>query len=335
MSHPLTLPDLPSAISSPVLEDGRSPCVLPAGPTTVRSGPALALASLSASQVRALGLLTSGISGLHGSTSSASAGRQSSLESRLRQRLAINGSTECVLTWRDRTTASGRRYCQLVPSARPIGETASGLWPTPTLPNGGRSIKCADEWRANTPYFQGKKLQIDLAQSVKMSLALWPTPTASDSKGSVQGAKLIERVQMARGVRLPEEVARAMWPTPTASLADKGVRSTEGAIKEAARNHGPDLAAVTAAALWPTPTSLAPAKDGNNEAGNSTGLVAIRGHAIAGSSATTEKPGALNPQFVCWLMGYPAAWDACAPTAMPSSRKSRPSSSKPIAKVEK
>jgi len=127
-----------------------------------------------------------------------------------------------------------------------------------------------------------------------------------------------------------------------------------------------------ACGLWPTP-----ARKGDNEAGNSVGLVAIRAHAIAAlwptpaanefeggdpekmwarrerekakhrngngfgltigmlatasigqnptsSSAPTEKPGALNPAYVCWLMGFPAEWDAFAPTAMPSSRKSRP-----------
>lgn len=281
MFNPQTSPDTGNATSSPASPVGPLQLDLLGGPTTASSGPAAPRASRSPSRVKEKPRMTIGTCGPTSFASSVPDGPLSSWENRLRRRLARTGSTECLLTWKQRTTPAGRSLSQLVPSTRPTDGTGSGL-----------------------------------------------------------------------------------WPTPTASLADKGVRSTEGAIREAERSHGPDLAAVTAAALWATPTSLAPAKNGNNEAGNSAGLVAIRAHAMAamwptatatdasrgmlpprpqdtgvplnqavalatgvnadGSSDTTEKPGALNPAFVCWLMGFLPEWDACAPTAMPSSRKSRP-----------
>jgi hypothetical protein len=37
-------------------------------------------------------------------------------------------------------------------------------------------------------------------------------------------------------------------------------------------------------------------------------------------------PGPINPKWAALHMGYPTEWDDCAPTAMRSSRKSRPSS---------
>ena len=49
------------------------------------------------------------------------------------------------------------------------------------------------------------------------------------------------------------------------------------------------------------------------------------GQTAIGSPAATEKPGQLNPAHSRWLMGLPPEWDACAPTAMPSSRKSHKS----------
>ncbi len=48
------------------------------------------------------------------------------------------------------------------------------------------------------------------------------------------------------------------WPTPTAALADKGVRTFEGGLLEAMRNHGPDLAAAACLTGWGTPTASTP-----------------------------------------------------------------------------
>lgn len=317
MFNPQTSPDTGSATSSPASPAGPLQLDLLGGPTTASSGPAAPRASRSPSRVKEKPRMTIGTCGPTSFASSVPDGPLQSWESRLRRRLARTGSTECLLTWKESTTPAGRPLSRLVPSTRPTDETACGLWRTP-------NAHVVDA-KSNVVKLEGRK--------------------PSDPQ-----------------VGLADQVA-ALWPTPTASLADKGVRSTEGAIKEVARSHGPDLAAVAATALWPTPTSLSPAKNGYNEAGNSAGLVAIRAHALAlyptprasanenrttkippsqldgrhglylssvaigmepdGSSATTEKPGALNPAFVCWLMGFLPEWDACAPTAMPSSRKSR------------
>ncbi len=117
---------------------------------------------------------------------------------------------------------------------------------------------------------------------------------------------------------------------------------------------------VIAFGLWPTMTSNALAKNGYNEAGNSAGQVAIRKIMLGlwstlrasdgakggpnqsfgaggcplpsqvfqvGSSSNAPMEngaGSLHPEFGGWELGFPPEWDACAPTAMPSSRKSRP-----------
>jgi hypothetical protein len=46
--------------------------------------------------------------------------------------------------------------------------TASGLLPTPLRANGGRSISHVTEWRGQTPYHNGKKVQVDLRQFLKL-----------------------------------------------------------------------------------------------------------------------------------------------------------------------
>lgn len=159
MCDPTNSPDSPSAISSQVSAVGPTPSSLQAG-ALGPYGPVPALASLSARQVKALGLTISGIYGRRGSISSASAALQSSLASRLQTRLGTVGSMELSTTWRDKFTPAGRRYCQRVPSMRRIDVTGSGSLPTPSgTSNHGKNHVAGriDEWGGSSNYFRGKE----------------------------------------------------------------------------------------------------------------------------------------------------------------------------------
>jgi len=117
-----------------------------------------------------------------------------------------------------------------------------------------------------------------------------------------------------------EETASGLWPTPNANN-HKGAYTNPDLIqarKDAGRQQNlQDYARWTA--MWPTPTSR-DHKDGSFCANVETN--GLLGRTVwSGPSEPTEKPGALNPEFVSWLMGFPPEWDACAPMAMPSSRK--------------
>lgn len=305
MFNPMTSPDTGSATSSPASAAGPSQPDLLGGPTIESSGPAPRRASRSPSRGREKPRLTIGTCGPTFSGSPVPDGPLSSWESRLRRRLARTGSTECSLIWRESATPAGRPLSRLVPSTRPTDGTASGLWPTPNA--SGFEARDAErlkqrraECKARTG--NGNGFGLTLGQLVclerdhvtKNALAMWPTPTAQDAS---RGAGTIRACDT--GTPLPQRVMQtvtghplALYPTPRASANEN--RTTRIPPSQLEGRHGLYLSSV---AIGMEPD---------------------------GSSATTEKPGALNPAFVCWLMGFPLGWDACAPTAMPSSRKSRP-----------
>jgi hypothetical protein len=139
--------------------------------------------------------------------------------------------------------------------------------------------------------------------------ASWPTPTSRDHKDgpycpNVPVNDLPGRTEVARG-RSPDLAAQvtAMWPTARAN-------DSTGAKIPPGRMGGVALKTAVQG-VWPTP------KRSDFTPGHASGAADSRRSnlndkvMVNGSSAPTEKPGALNPAFVCWLMGYPTAWVSC------------------------
>ena len=101
-------------------------------------------------------------------------------------------------------TRSGFVY-QHPTAERPISATAAGLWLTPTVPNGGRTM--TPEMAMNGGYTpEGQKRQIGLENAVRY----WPTPLASDAE-SAGGIGCWARGK--RGLALNTAV-RLEFPTP-------------------------------------------------------------------------------------------------------------------------
>ena len=142
-------------------------------------------------------------------------------------------STLCYLNWSPSATPGGRLLFRLVPSMPDTEETEYGLWPTPNVPNGGRTMSPQDALNKGRTA-KGKR-QVGLENAVKF----WPTPTCQDAKNN-------------------------------------------GAPSQMERNTKP---------------------------------------------LNAEVGGALNPEWVEWLMGYPVGWTDLRDSETPSSRKSPPKSS--------
>ena len=167
MSAQVILPDTPSATSLPALAVGATPCALPDGQRTDLFGRAVAHASHSARPVPGGALPTNAISGLLGSSSSASADLTLSLVSKLKQQLTTDGSTLFNLTWREKVTPAGRLVCRLAASGRRISDSDFGLWPTPNTMEGGQTSR------------SGKRK----GELLMGGLVGWPTPIVGDTTG--------------------------------------------------------------------------------------------------------------------------------------------------------
>lgn len=283
------------ATSSPASGDGPTRSSSPAGPQTDLFGQALVPASRSAAPAKAKASTIPVISGRRGFGSSASAALQSSLESRLRARLASRGSTMFRLIWRAKVTPSGRRIFQRRALALRTSDSGFSSWPTPEA--GGFNLRDPD-WIERRQQQRARRINgngFGLTLGMAVTLAGWPTPTRED--GDSPGSR--NYVNKRRSETLNSASHLAPWATPQATDA-----SAAGSRNTATSAAHPGF-------------SLTDQVRGDRGTGRSP------------SSAETGKSGSfqLNARFSLWLQGYPTEWASCGEAVTRSSRRSRQSSS--------
>ena len=223
------------------------------------------------------------------------------------------------------------------------------MWPTPNVPNGGRS-PAPGTVSLTGKTLDGKKRQVDLGAAVK---AMWSTlrasdgahggPNQRDSKGRLGLTGEAAHAKMwptpntrdtGRGCnqkQLATEVDKAMWATPRAGSAmatpnlmtvsnrtrDRGnleeqVGMAMWSTPMTPRGHDSDNTAgrpykskkqfdLAAAAMWGTLTAR------DHKDGTSVENVPVK--SLLGRQVQPSKDaGSLNPDFVEWVMGFPAGW---------------------------
>jgi hypothetical protein len=173
MSYHQTSPSLPNATFLPGSEGGATLYPWPDGSIRDQYGQVHARANLSARQVKALGLLTSGIYGLPGSILSESADLSESLVSRLQ--VSCRGGILFRQTWKAKVTPAGRRYWVHIASAHRISDNDCTGWPTPNASNVKGAIISLESIEKRKSKGSQQNLQ-DIAQ-----LAAWPTPASTDA----------------------------------------------------------------------------------------------------------------------------------------------------------
>jgi hypothetical protein len=296
MSNRKTSKDTRNATFLPESAGGRMLSNLPSGHQLDLFGPDHAHVNPFRWQGLGKALKTKGIFGRNSHDSSASANLQLSLESRLRQRLDVNGSPEYDLTWKRWDMQSGPPICALRALARRTSGSVCSGWPTPACMD---TIDAKNEWRGESRAIAPTGKLSDKVKGVQM--AGWPTPnTPNGGRATPPGTSTTGKTPDGKKRQVDlQHVARSILSSGQApSLSHAPMENGGGCL----------------VAGWETPNAM----DGGqtSRGGDRKDELLLGGQAKATMPPNTTLK--LNPLFSLWLMGFPAEWAYCVVPEMQS-----------------
>ncbi len=185
-------------------------------------------------------------------------------------------------TWRARAAKLKEKHGNGNGAGTPLSIAAQEFWPTPNVPNGGRTV--SSETIATRGRTATGKVQLDLGCVARQ----WATPSASPWRSGEASEETREK----NSRPLNEQV---LWSTPRVANASIYAESDETAIARG-RRHEPTLARQACSLLAPPTES-----DGQDSSFNIQAL------------HRRSPRRRLNECFVEWLMGFPLEFSDGAP----------------------